>query len=231
MPRGAQCTRKFRSHAYSAKLPYLHGCAHALPRVVITRRRGRLRLGLVLIGLCLAALIAYLGIVVELEHIIDKRVGLVEIVDEVIVGLVLWEALRGLRAAATSRAVAVAVAAGPGGSPGTAAFTATASSATCSAATYPASRSVPLLLLEPLDLLASKLLLLATSAYGAQGSARTCRLTINNVFEVLFKPTRSRAAHAHSYTSGSALNQRAQPQAVRRWRSAARRVALPGCYC
>ena len=185
-----------------------------------------------------ASLIAYLGIVVELEHIIDKRVGLVEIVDEVIVGLVLWEALRGLRAAATSRAVAVAVAAGPGGSPGTAAFTATASyaaatasSATCSAATYPASRSVPLLLLEPLDLLASKLLLLATSAYGAQGSARTCRLTINNVFEVLFKPTRSRTAHAHSYTSGSALNQRAQPQAVRRWRSAARRVALPGCYC
>ena len=58
---------KFRSHAYSAKLPYLHGCAHALLRVVITRRRGRLRLGLVLIILCLAALIAYLGIVVELD--------------------------------------------------------------------------------------------------------------------------------------------------------------------
>ena len=182
-------------------------------RVVITRRQGRLRLGLVLIGLCLAALIAYLGIVVELEHIIDKRVGLVEIVDEVIVGLVLWEALRGLRAAATSRAVAVAVAAGPGGSPGTAAFTATASSATCSAATYPASRSVPLLLLEPLDLLASKLLRAARDERVRGLKARPVRaVTINNVFEVLFKPTRSRAAHAHSYTSGSALNQRAQPQ-------------------
>lgn len=223
---------KFRSHAYSAKLPYLHGCAHALLHVVITRRQGRLRLGLVLIGLCLAALIAYLGIVVELEHIIDKRVGLVEIVDEGIVGLVLWEALRGLRAAATSRAIAVAVAAGPGGSPGTAAFTATASSATCSAATYPASRSVPLLLLEPLDLLASKLLRAARDERVRGLKARPVRaVTINNVFEVLFKPTRSRAAHAHSYTSGSALNQRAQPQAVRRWRSAARRVALPRLYC